>query len=66
MARVDSWSCDVCGKIKEAGNHWYAITNDKIGAWIGTWPEKPELYTFHLCGLEHAIKKLSEILGSER
>lgn len=59
--------CDVCGKPKQAVNHWLMVnelSNDfQLMRWDDDDAKKPKMA--HLCGAECVVKKVNEFLGSK-
>ncbi len=66
---VETFKCDICGKVKGEENHWFCATGQftpdaqvVIGSWHsrGKFPE-PHLVR-HLCGMDCAQKFMHKIL----
>ena len=68
MADLQTASCDVCGVIKGAQNHWFRVWNASLvagRAWIiiATWDAPPAVKHSHCCGEQHALRKAAELLA---
>ena len=74
MAEVKTFSCDVCGKLKQKSNHWFVGFVSKEGT-SGTrtmfslmeWAEsaataRTSAEVNHLCGMECAHKAMEKAL----
>lgn len=63
--KIETYKCDVCGKVKEKTNHWFAImTNDNGKALVEIYAPG-DLHNgaqFDLCGESCVIKKVSELI----
>jgi hypothetical protein len=62
MAKLTSWTCDVCGVQKHEMNHWFVYHVGKTFE-LGCWDEAEELWG-HLCGEQCVLKKVAEVMGS--
>lgn len=66
MAKLFTFKCDACGKVKGETNHWFVILLQ---------PRKIEVLQFeenwskpgalHVCGSGCAMKRISERMGGE-
>jgi len=65
VARVDTVTCDVCGKQKQEANHWFVVAlsfNIQIAPTGGQIDRSGDV--FDLCGESCVLKKVSELMGS--
>jgi len=60
MAIATKVTCDVCGKEKQAVNHWWLRTKSTSFFELVPWYDDDAATKGHLCGQECAIKALSE------
>jgi hypothetical protein len=61
--KVDTYKCDVCGKVKGDVNHWWLALN---GERLIVEPWRSDLVSdgfLHLCGAQCVQKKLNEFLS---
>lgn len=70
MAKLSTFKCDVCGKVKGETNHWlvmfllaHKVEILPFSAPFDTGVEKPG--AVHLCGSGCAMKKLADRLSRE-
>lgn len=75
--KIESYSCDCCGKRKEVVNNWFVAERTQVGFSLHTWlwaEHEDELDNrcdrkvegtvhVHLCGMDCAIRQISEWLG---
>lgn len=72
MARSESVTCDVCGKIKGATNHWFVVGQKDSCVYIVTGgdvragvPPGGEGIVVDACGESCVLKKVSELIGGK-
>lgn len=59
---VNTQACDVCGKLKEKSNNWFALSIGSGSFTIYLWEFRPKDKHMHLCGPAHLIEKISQLL----
>ena len=71
MAKLTSWTCDVCGVQKQEANHWWTYHSRGSGDHssvpiirIWNWGDCNIPEIGHLCGEQCVLKKVAEIMGS--
>ena len=66
MARLEQFTCDVCGAIRQQSNHWFLCWKYDGVLHFDFWDDSIGLSLSydvkHLCGLECATRKLNEHL----
>lgn len=63
MAKLTSWTCDVCGAEKREVNRWWSCRVFENGITVLRWNDAA-LLDGHLCGEQCVLKKVAEIMGS--
>lgn len=67
MAWTEQITCDVCGKQKQAVNHWWLMQTTMTEFRLYRWNEKTVKRLIrlakHLCGQECVIKAVNEYLS---
>ncbi len=74
MAKLISWTCDVCGVEKKEANHWFLCTpapypsmaaDDQTYLFgLYSWDEEQAEGMGHLCGEQCVLKKVPEVMGN--
>lgn len=68
--KVETWSCDNCGKAKKVANHWlmlkpYVCAPDPLkGMLLVHWDDSNAKYYNHACGQECVFAMLTRWMGT--
>jgi hypothetical protein len=66
MARVETVTCDVCGKVKTEVNNWFVMSvKNGNGPLLAIWRHSINDPSLDLCGEECVLKKVSELIGTK-
>jgi hypothetical protein len=61
--RVDTFKCDVCGKMKGDGNHWFRIEAADAGMKMAPWGKlKPSPTSVDLCSDQCVLTQVQKWL----
>jgi hypothetical protein len=64
--RVDTYKCDVCGRIKGENNHWFRIDTAGRGLELHLWGSVPSTAsTVDLCSDQCVIKTVQQWLTAQ-
>lgn len=68
--RVEAFTCDVCGAMRKAANHWFLfVYGDRsliLEPWDGASAEAIKRADLHVCGNECVNKVVDKFLGGKK
>jgi hypothetical protein len=64
--KVDTYKCDVCGRIKGENNHWFRIDTGPSGLELNAWGVMPAtVNSVDLCSDQCVIKIVQKFLTNQ-
>lgn len=51
MAAISTYSCDHCGRLRSAANHWYLLMQSDVALHLSFWVDNPPADAAHCCGI---------------